>query len=361
MIKSNIKKVCIVVSSLGAGGAERSSALLSEMLDELGFEVHIITVLNKVNYSYKGKLLNLGLLKSKDDSSWGRLKRLLVFKKYLKEHKFDYIIDNRTRIGLKEIFIAKYVYNDFKVIYGVHSYNIHWYIHPNKRLGKWLYKSAYQLVCVSQAISEKLKELYDFQNLGVIHNAIQLPYEEKQYTQPLKKDYILFYGRIEDDIKNLSMLLQSYFQSKLPESGIKLKILGDGKDKSMLKRKVESMQKGHFVEFLDFTSQPEEIVQNAFLTVLTSRNEGFPMVLVESLSLGVPVVSVDCESGPNEIIINEHNGLLVANYDADAFTEALNRMIEDEDLYLNCKSNAIRSVEKFSTERIGEQWKLLLK
>ena len=105
MIKANNKKICIVVSSLGNGGAERSSGLLSQMLYNVGFDVHVISILNNIEFPYKGKLLNLGELKDKDNSALGRLKRLRVLKAYVKEHNFDYIIDNRTRIGFFKEFI----------------------------------------------------------------------------------------------------------------------------------------------------------------------------------------------------------------------------------------------------------------
>jgi glycosyltransferase involved in cell wall biosynthesis len=84
------------------------------------------------------------------------------------------------------------------------------------------------------------------------------------------------------------------------------------------------------------------------------------MVIVEALSLGTPVVSVDCESGPNEIIIHEKNGLLVENHNAEAFAKAMNRMVNDKNLYLQCKSNAAKSVDQFSAEEIGKKWSQLL-
>ena len=69
------KKICIVTSSLGKGGAEKSSAVLSTLLHNLGYEVHIISVLNTIDYNYKGTLLNLGALKDKDASFFGKIKR----------------------------------------------------------------------------------------------------------------------------------------------------------------------------------------------------------------------------------------------------------------------------------------------
>ncbi len=362
MIKPKTKKICIVVSSLGNGGAERSSALLSELLFDLSFEVHLVSVLDKVDYPYKGNLLNLGKLKAKDNSVFGRFKRLLVFKKYIKEHNFDYIIDNRTRIGfLKEFVISKWLYNQRKTIYCVRSYNTNMYINPNRFLGRWLYTSAYKIVTVAHTIADRLEESYDFKNIETIYNFISEGFKIKKNVGENKNNFVLFFGRLEDDVKNISLLLEAYSKSKLSKANIILKILGDGKDKDALKKKVDDLKMTTSVEFIDFQSNPYHIVESAYYTILTSRYEGFPRVLVESLALGTPVVSVDCKSGPSEIIKNEYNGLLVDNHNVDALSEAMDRMIEDKDLYLHCKSNAKTSVAKFSKEKIGLKWKLILK
>ncbi len=361
MTKAKAKKICIVVSSLGGGGAERSSALLSEIFYHLDFEVHIVTVLDKIDYPFKGELLNLGKLKAQDDSSLGRWKRLKVFKNYLKTHNFDYVIDNRTRFGwLKESIISKWVYTASKTIYCVRSYNTDVYIHPSKFLSKWLYGSAFKIVTVSQAIADKLKNEFGFKNLETIPNPIMEHPEIKDAHAEITEDFIIFYGRIDDDVKNISLLLKAYSKSILPKKNIKLKILGKGKDKTLLIQKTEELKVQNHVQFLDFSPDPFSLVQAAYFSVLTSHYEGFPRVLVESLALETPVVSVDCKSGPSEIVINEHNGLIVENHNVEVLVNAMNRMLEDKELYLHCKSNAKASVEKFSKAAIGAKWKTLL-
>ena len=101
-------------------------------------------------------------------------------------------------------------------------------------------------------------------------------------------------------------------------------------------------------------------IQYAHCSILTSHFEGFPMSIVESLATGIPVISVDCETGPREIIQNKHNGLLVRNNDENALAKAISDMISDKDLYETCKNNAQKSVEHLSLTNIAEQWKQLL-
>ena len=347
-----------MVSSLGKGGAERSSALLSQMFYDVGFDVHVVSVLNQIEFPYKGKLLNLGELKAKNDSVFGRWNRLRVLKKYLKEHNFDYVIDNRTRIGfIKEFIISKFIYTPKKTIYCIRSYKVDYYINPNRFLGRLIYGNAFKIVAVSKAIAEKVKEVYNFKNVTTIYNAVTNDDIAKNKTA---NDYILFFGRIDDDIKNISLLLDGYSKSKLPGHQINLKVLGDGKDVEKLKKLTRDLNLASNVQFLPHNPNPSILIKSALFTVLTSRYEGFPRSLIESLAFGTPVISVDCKSGPNEIIENATNGLLIENHNPEVLAEAMNRLFEDKDLYLHCKSNSIGSVAHFSEANIVQQWQNLL-
>ena len=155
-------------------------------------------------------------------------------------------------------------------------------------------------------------------------------------------------------------MIESYALSKLTIKDVYLVVLGDGPDTKKMKQKVKSLNIENRVVFHPFQSNPAPIVKSALYCVLTSRFEGFGMVLVESLALGVPVVSVNCKSGPGEIIKSEFNGLLVENHNPNALANSFDRMLEDKGLYINCCKNATISVDKFSKSNISREWEILL-
>ena len=339
-------KIAIITSSLGGGGAQKSSANLSFVLSKLDYDVHIISILNQIDYEYQGKLLNLGKLKDQNDSIFGKIKRFRLFYNYLKSENFDYIIDSRARpTFFKQLLINKILYAHQKVIYVVHSYRLKNYIPKSRFLAKVLYKNAFQLVAVSQEIKKLIQLKYGFNQVSTIYNCLsKSELVANQDTPKLPQKFILFFGRIDDQVKNISLLIDAYNQSKLAVNNTKLVILGEGPDTTYLKQKTVDLQLQHQIVFLPYCADPSSIIKRALFSVLSSRYEGFGMVLIESLSFGIPVVYVDCKSGPSEVINHKKNGLLVDNHNPIALADAFNEFIENKKLYNHCKEQAKQSV-----------------
>ena len=85
------------------------------------------------------------------------------------------------------------------------------------------------------------------------------------------------------------------------------------------------------------------------------------MTIIESLACGVPVISVDCKSGPKEIIKDKVNGLLIENNNIESLTNAMNLFVLDDKLYAFCKANTIGSILRFNEDAISKQWINILK
>ena len=99
--------------------------------------------------------------------------------------------------------------------------------------------------------------------------------------------------------------------------------------------------------------------QDSAIFVLSSRFEGFGLVLVEAMACGLPVVSFDCPAGPDEIITDGVDGLLVSSGDVQALAKKLMALIADEDLRQRLGKQARQTAQRYNMAAISNQWKTL--
>ena len=358
-------KICLVSISLAKGGAERSCAMLSEMLSDSGHDVHIVLLNNQIDFPFKGSLFNLGLFKKKQDNFMFRFLRFRKLRKYLVENSFDVIIDHRPKNNYKrELFYQKYIYRNLSKIYVAHTSKVQQILTNEPKQFIEIYNKNIINISVSKYIQSEILKKNGVEKRTTIYNAFDpLWFDDKHNFIPSEiknKEYILSYGRIDDEIKDFTFLINSFNQSLLWQKDKYLVILGDGKDKKKLIEYSKALPCSEKIIFLPFTNMPFPIIKNAKFVTITSKYEGFPMVLAESLSLGTPVVSLDIISGPSEIIIDQQNGLLINKREVSLFSEGIIAMFEDSELYNNCKKNAKQSVAGFSKEKISEKWNKIL-
>ncbi|PTO75711.1 glycosyltransferase family 4 protein [Vibrio splendidus] len=131
--------------------------------------------------------------------------------------------------------------------------------------------------------------------------------------------------------KSFDRLIDIWSKSEVKER-FTLEIWGDGEDRSYLAGKIESLGLNDSCKLMGESSNLEPIYGNAKCLLMTSRYEGYPMVLIESLVSGTPIISYNCDTGPEEIIIDGKNGFLIDEGDDCRFLLALEKYCNDNQL-----------------------------
>lgn len=362
MIKKNKKSVCLLVDCLTGGGAEKAASLLSKSFCNSNFEVSIISMQGGIDYDFKGRLYNLGLINYKI-GFFKTIKKFFILKKTYKKINADFYLDFRIRNNfLRELIFYFFVLDIKKTIFTIHSYRVYNYL-PQKIFFYKLYNKAKAVVAVSEGIYEVTRQLFDFKNLIYIPNFYNndILVKSNQVLNNSNKPFIIAIGRLKNEVKQFDKLILAYKDSLPAKKGIPLYILGNGIDKKKLEHLILKNNLDNIVKLMGFVKNPYKYIKASQFLLLSSKIEGFGIVLLESLALNTPVISFDCKVGPSEIIINNKNGILVKDQDFNAFTKAIDKMYSNKELYLNCKANSKTSVDKYSNSEVFKRWKELLK
>lgn len=171
----------------------------------------------------------------------------------------------------------------------------------------------------------------------------------------LEAKRILAAGRL-DGQKHFDLLIEAFALAAPTLPGWSLRIRGAGGDEIALKDLAARLSLDDRVEILPPTGDMAGEYREASIFALSSRFEGFPMVLLEAKAAGLPCVSVDCPNGPRELIRDGVDGYLVPIDDAQAMALAIQRMAVDSETRKAMGSAARVSVAQYMQAAIARRW-----
>lgn len=179
-----------------------------------------------------------------------------------------------------------------------------------KWLIRWLYPKAQILTTVSEGVNQDLKRNFGVGNAKTIYNPNQISIRRLSNGNSLPKDiedlvgntnYFVYVGRLAST-KQVDLIIRGF--ANRTNRQLKLLIIGNGELENELKELVNNLEANNDVIFLGARDDVLNIMRHAIGTVLYSKNEGLPNVLIESLAVGTKVLSGDSLAGPREILSN---------------------------------------------------------
>ena len=220
-----------------------------------------------------------------------------------------------------------------------------------ERVFKFTYPRLHQLVCLNPDEKELFKTLNP--SVTVIPNSVDREGPRAEPGHPL----ILTVARL-NHVKGIDLLIRVAAEILSKHPTWKWKIIGHGRMDDEVQEELE--QAGLSDRLILQAPAGHDLsgeYSQASLFVLTSRNECFPMTLLEALGHGVPCIAFDCETGPRHIINDGQNGRLLPLGDTTGMANAIDQLIRDRELRKKMGENAFASVAKFSKEEVYARWR----
>lgn len=337
----------LIESLINPAGTERIASDVVNSLFEAGLDVTFVVLSVSVESYYE---LNSGIhVFTLDTPFTNRMRATIKLRELLKKESPDFLVNVGVPMGQISLPAA----------WGLKTKIIGWEhfnLHAGSKLGYFwrllAAKLCYKTVVLTQKDRTDYLEKIDA-NIVCIPNFITRFIDSKS---SLESKIVLSVGRLTSQ-KGYDLLLQAWQKviKRIPDW--KLQIVGSGNDGRELKLQAADLGVLDSVLFIPATNNVEQYYEQASLYVMSSRFEGMPMVLMEAKMHGLPCVSFACPNGPDEIIRNRVDGLVVELGDINALAEAILELIRDKNKLEKFGERAKEdALQRFTKEAAVEKW-----
>ncbi len=348
-------KICFFIGDISKkAGTERVTTIIASEMASTGHEVFIMSLADsdKPGYEIHEDIKIIALKHGSGNNKKNFIPIVGEIRGYAREHKFDVLVEADVILRIFTL----------PALLGLSVPVVSWeHFNFNSNLGLRLRDYARKLAARYSkyivTLTETDRKAYmDNLNCRAEVKAIANPlvFYPERYSECTSK-VVLSVGRLNYQ-KGYEFLLDAWkiVQEKHPDWT--LRIAGSGELEEQLKDQARDLGVESSVNFLGLISNVEQEYMNSSIYAMSSRFEGFPMVLLEAMSFGLPVVSFDCQTGPGDIITEGEDGILVDSGDVKGLAQGICSLIEDESLRKNMSVNARNNIRRFSKENILCEW-----
>ncbi|MGY3917013.1 glycosyltransferase [Aeromonas australiensis] len=346
-----VKKFLFIVEDLYGGGAEKVLLNTASLLKDAGADVTLFTLREKIDHTLPDNIhpINLGIVtkltKAISNIAIEKIQASLILKR-IKEISPDVIISCSCDK------ITRHLPETLNVYYWIHG-NVTGFAKKNPK-GYEKFKRFYngkKLICVSRGIADDILQNVKAtpKSCQVIYNPFDIEKIQALANEPFSKPfdkYFIHVGTFEER-KRHDRLLQAY---QLSGVATPLVLMGKGERRPHIEAMIEEMNLTNKVKIIDFQKNPYPYIKAAQALILTSDAEGLPTVLIEGLICHTPVISVDCPSGPAEILTKPLDKFLIPMEDISELAMAITSV---DRIRISIDSNCYKP---FSSESVTEQF-----
>ncbi len=336
----NQRKIACFFSTSGHSGVDRAMQNLIPALAGRGYEVDLLHVRNHGPYlnniPKRVKVIDLGT-----SSTYPSLFPLI---RYLRKEKPRVLLSDKDRVN-RTALLAKFLSQTSPYLVLSSGTTISIDLASRSSLERWLqrtsmgklYQYADEVVVTSKGVADDMANYTGLKRdrIVVVPSPV-IPDESFNWIYP-RPDHPWFQSAQPPVIlgvgelglrKDFSTLLRAFSRIR-QQRECRLIILGEGKQRSELESLATELGVAEDVDLPGFKSNPYDFMAHASLFAFTSLWEGLGFVLIEALAMGTPVVSVDCPSGPSEILQNGKYGRLVKVKDDEALSQVMMETLDN--------------------------------
>lgn len=340
----------------GSGGLERVLSVKASYLTEYyGYEVHLLELnatAHKPFYDFSSAIQIHAI-----SAGGSALNYIKAYKKGIQEltNQIKPDIISVCDDGLKGFFLPHLIKTEAKWIYERHA-SIH--LNTNSGLkGRFLrHLMNFSAARFDRFVVLTPSNIKEWQGSNVIAIANPLSFISSEVSSLDRREVIAVGSHSHN--KGYDLLLEAWKQIEKKYPDWRLTIYG----KMDTKKTYPSLAQEYHLQNVRFESPVSNIREKyleSSIMVLSSRSEGFGMVLIEAMECGVPCVSFDCPAGPRDIITTGVDGLLVPGEDSIALAMALETLVTEKELRCRMGAEAKKNVRRFAPENIVGQWHAL--